>query len=583
MKNNGPNKQGGELSDDIPVADAQLDELRNLIVGPERKQLADLRERMDSLKPDAEEIGDILPDAVSIREKKDKTLSRAFLPTIEKAIKISVARDSRFLADTLYPVMGPSIRKAIYEALRQMHQSLNKVLEKSFSWQGLKWRLESLKTGKSFAETVLYHTLVYQVEQVFLIHRETGLVLHHLVAENSASQDADMISSMLTAIQDFVKDSFNLKDGENLQTMHVGDITIWIEQGPHAVLAGAIRGNPPEDLRSVFQEALETIHLEYGAALVSFDGDSSDFKSTKDYLKTCMAQAVKETKKRKVSRPWIMLGAVAVAVILWTFVTMRDNRRWQQLLEKIDEEAGIVVTSAEKQRGRYYITGMRDPLSADPGVLIQESNINPEKVISRWDYYHSVNDKFLIARVTKALKPPPTVSLRLEDGTLIADGEAFHRWIADSRMLVRSFTTIHRYDESGLVDLDKGKFDRLKKSIEKYIFLFPVGKATLSSGQEAQMENYIADILNLADTAEVLGRIFTIRITGHTDNTGPESRNLRLSWDRAGTLSTILLSRGIHLQDISVMGAGENESDEIEISPELRKYKRNVTTQITYK
>ena len=70
MKSNGPNKKDGELSDDNPVTDRSLDELRELIVGPERKQLADLRERMDSLRPDDEEIGDIHPDAVSIREKK---------------------------------------------------------------------------------------------------------------------------------------------------------------------------------------------------------------------------------------------------------------------------------------------------------------------------------------------------------------------------------------------------------------------------------------------------------------------------------------------------------------------------------
>ena len=43
--------------------------------------------------------------------------------------------------------------------------------------QGLKWRVESIRTGRPFAEIVLMHSLLYRVEQVFLIHRETGLVL----------------------------------------------------------------------------------------------------------------------------------------------------------------------------------------------------------------------------------------------------------------------------------------------------------------------------------------------------------------------------------------------------------------------
>jgi OOP family OmpA-OmpF porin len=30
-----------------------------------------------------------------------------------------------------------------------------------------------------------------------------------------------------------------------LHTLQFGELTIWIEQGPHAIVAGAIRGNAP--------------------------------------------------------------------------------------------------------------------------------------------------------------------------------------------------------------------------------------------------------------------------------------------------------------------------------------------------
>ena len=64
------------------------------------------------------------------------------------------------------------------------------------------------RTGKSFAEVVLLNTLVYRVEQVFLIHAQTGLLLQHVVADAVTAQDADMVSGMLTAIRDFARDSF---------------------------------------------------------------------------------------------------------------------------------------------------------------------------------------------------------------------------------------------------------------------------------------------------------------------------------------------------------------------------------------
>jgi len=73
--------------------------------------------------------------------------------------------------------MGPAIRRAIGEALSRLIQSLDRALDHSLTWRGLGWRLEAARTGRSFAEVVLAHTLVFRVEQVFLIHRRTGLLL----------------------------------------------------------------------------------------------------------------------------------------------------------------------------------------------------------------------------------------------------------------------------------------------------------------------------------------------------------------------------------------------------------------------
>ena len=59
------------------------------------------------------------------------------------------------------------------------------------------------------------HSLLYRAEQIFLIHRETGLVLSHVVGPAVATQDPAMVAGMLSAIQQFVKDSFDSKRGEH--------------------------------------------------------------------------------------------------------------------------------------------------------------------------------------------------------------------------------------------------------------------------------------------------------------------------------------------------------------------------------
>ena len=61
-------------------------------------------------------------------------------------------------------------------------------------------------------------------------------MLQHVVAPSIEAQDPSLVSAMLTAIQDFVKDSFNVHKHEGLHTLEFGELTIWIEQGPTSVL-----------------------------------------------------------------------------------------------------------------------------------------------------------------------------------------------------------------------------------------------------------------------------------------------------------------------------------------------------------
>ncbi len=147
-------------SDDEQIlleADGQnrLDELRRILIQPK-------------------EVSDILPTAVVQSSQTDNQLAEATLPIVEKNIRESVRRHPEKLAEALFPVIGPVVCKAIAEALSVMIQSLNQTLEHSVSPQGLRWRMEAWQTGKPFSEVVLLNTLLYRVEQVFLIHKEKG-------------------------------------------------------------------------------------------------------------------------------------------------------------------------------------------------------------------------------------------------------------------------------------------------------------------------------------------------------------------------------------------------------------------------
>jgi hypothetical protein len=271
----------------LPPADA-LKELRRLLLVAEEAQVSKLQERLDDPEIHAEDVSRVLPEAIFIRLAKDDKLTRALQPTVEEAILTSVRRDPQVLVDALFPVMGPAIRKAISSALASMLESFNETLERSFSAQGIRWRLEAWRTGKPLAEVILLRTLVYRVEQVFLIHRKTGLLLQHVSSTAAGVGDADMIAGMLTAIRDFVHDSFGGKEGDSLDTFQVGELSVWVEQGPLAALAAVIRGNAPKDLRGTFTDAIEKIHRAQAVELQAFEGDAAPFERSRPHLDACL-------------------------------------------------------------------------------------------------------------------------------------------------------------------------------------------------------------------------------------------------------------------------------------------------------
>lgn len=287
------------LKDDQSPGGNALVKLRDLLLGPVQTQLGKLQDRLDKPELHANDVSRVLPESIILRSSRDKQIAKALEPSIEEAIKTSIKKNPKVLADALFPVMGPAIRKAISSTIRGMIQSLNQILEYSLSWQGLKWRLEALQTRRPFGEVVLLHTLVYHVEQVFLIHRDTGLVLQHAVSKEVTPEDPDLVSSMLTAIQDFVKDSFGAEKEETLQTLSIGDRSIWIEEGPQAVLAAVINGNAPTDFHSVLAKTLDAIHLNQRSALESFDGDDTPFEAIKTDLEECLQYQIKQKKQKK--------------------------------------------------------------------------------------------------------------------------------------------------------------------------------------------------------------------------------------------------------------------------------------------
>ncbi|OIQ01098.1 MAG: hypothetical protein AUK35_00610 [Zetaproteobacteria bacterium CG2_30_46_52] len=443
-----------------------MEQLRDLLFHEELSRIGNLEQQLNNLNISPETIAKVLAEAVRVRSEDNDDLANALSSTIENSVKSSVARNPQALSDALFPVMGPAIRKSINNAIESMLQSLNQTLEYGFSMQGLRWRFDAFRTKKSFAEIVLLNTLVYRVEQVFLIHKESGVLLHHCSFDNVKNEDADVVSGMLTAVQDFIKDSFSENSDQNVETLRLGNLEIIIQQSPDLVLALVNRGNAPRALYSSAVETLEGLQQQYFDALKSFNGDTSVFESTGPVLDQLMVVDYGSSgKKASLLKPILAVSFVFIAIFGWIAYDIYEENdskaRWNAYIDQLNVQPGIIIARHQVIDGIHTLTGLRDPLSVDPISLLAQHGLDDNDVSLLLQPYSAGQQDFILTRIKKLIQPPESVQLSFENSVLYLVGTAEPRWVEMAQYRAAFVDGVSSVDVSGINSL----FERIKAAL----------------------------------------------------------------------------------------------------------------------
>ncbi|MCC6233526.1 MAG: OmpA family protein, partial [Verrucomicrobiales bacterium] len=125
-----------------------MEELRRLLLGQEQVKLSDLERRIDDPTLRVEDVSAVLPQAVSRCVHQDGRLAGALAPAVEESLRASIRRDPAVLANAIFPIIGPAIRKAVSDAFRRVMQTFSTAMEHSLSWRGLRWRWDAWRTGR---------------------------------------------------------------------------------------------------------------------------------------------------------------------------------------------------------------------------------------------------------------------------------------------------------------------------------------------------------------------------------------------------------------------------------------------------
>jgi len=467
-------------SPDVPVE--EFEELRRLLLSREREQLRDLRDRISDKERRSQDVAGVLPEAVKRSRERGDELARALRPAVEGSIKESIETRPQTFVDALHPIIGPIVRRSIAESLRRLLQSLNQTLEHTFSWRGLKWRFEALRTGKSFAEVVMLRSLVYRVEQLFLIHRETSLSLLHVTADPELTKDSDMVAGMLSAIQDFARDSFAVGEDSSLEEFRVGELQVWIAPGRSAYLAAVIRGNPSREFRTTLEETIDSIHVMKGSALAKFKGDASVFESLRPELESCLRAQYNTAKNdKRPTRAWGMIMAAAGVVIFGLVLAARSESKWKDFLGRLNAQPGLVVTEARK--GWFSpsrVTGLRDASSIDPAALAREAKVDPARIRFSWKNYLALDPASVRRRFAQRFGVPKETGVTIKDGVLTLAGPVPFEWLERVRheaTLLPGVTSIA--DGNTVIKYDQ---DLTRQRFEKQLGLPETASAAVANG-----------------------------------------------------------------------------------------------------
>ncbi|MCS6844079.1 MAG: SH3 domain-containing protein [Caldilineales bacterium] len=237
-----------------PTADDQaLEELRRILVAPTQVEVDRLAAKLDDPQALAAMVSPVLGEAIRR--------------------KIQEGRDE--MVEALYPILGQMVTRAVTEAVRDLARAVDARMRYSFTPQAILRRVRARLSGVSEAELALREALPFQVDEVFVIHRETGLLLWHASQDPARSADSDLISGMLTAIRDFTAQAFGRERPGELDEIQYGDRRILIEATQWLYLAVVVEGVEPPGFRTHMREVAVRLSQANAAALQSYAGDPS--------------------------------------------------------------------------------------------------------------------------------------------------------------------------------------------------------------------------------------------------------------------------------------------------------------------
>jgi outer membrane protein OmpA-like peptidoglycan-associated protein len=316
-------------------------------------------------------------------------LSRALQEVISPAISQGIADNKEKMIDALYPIMGGMISKYVTQAIKEMMETINKKIEQGFSIERYKRKLKAKLSGVSESELLLEESTDAHIAAMFVIHKESGLLVSEAHLENSHVGDPHMVASMASAIKDFINDwiADNQSETNEIQILSYGNATLYIESAGSVYIIAFLDSEPDYEQRAQINAFFASLLKSYADFFQNFDGDDSkkEVAELSDkmyaYLSAQSNLGEKDISVQTKRNPAkFIFAALGVALLVYAGFRLKNSYDVHTLQEEIAQKTGEEVTLV-KEGDRYLLKGaLNDPAHLRTIMQITQQNRLGEQI-----------------------------------------------------------------------------------------------------------------------------------------------------------------------------------------------------------
>ena len=528
------------------------EQLRRLLLHEEQERIERLEARFGDDEALTTSLVPVIADVLRDAGVKDyRRLADSLAPIVLQSIKTEIHNSRDMMVDALYPITGRLVAAAVRNAFKDLVDQLNSRLDSTLSADRWRAKFKATISGRSEAEILLSEGAAFEIVDLLLINRQSGLLIAQAgPSTDQSGTDSQLLGSILTAIMAFVRDAMSQSSEQDLRTLHVGDVRLHLQVSPGAILAIKTKGPPPAGLETALNETFYAFLTRWGTLLSDPDQiEGSDAIALTDDLEARFQslQKARQTNFKGPSRKAaIALGAIASAVAVWIGWAAFD--RWTE--NRIEAEAHSIITA------RPELTGY--PLAADyrrdDDTLVISGLLPSDIAITS-----------LKAELDKSLPAVPLVmdvgslpDVKQPEGLKLADLEEWREGlrgelidVMDGRMseLAQAIAAI----EKRLPSAREAELTEIRSWLDRQSIRFDNGTNFRDEEEAVRL------LQTMADRFSTLPDDVGLLVVGYADDLGEASSSSRISRLRARLVAERLAERGMPSRRLQAVGRGEED------------------------